>query len=75
LVLLCFALLITPHFGYGEPGGAESEGAESGGSEPRGTASSGDPAGASPRLSPRLERLSPQQQREWFDQRKVFSAV
>ncbi|CAI7742390.1 unnamed protein product [Closterium sp. NIES-53] len=44
-----------------EPGGAESEGAESGGAEPRGTASSGGPAGASPRLSPRPEPLSPEQ--------------
>ncbi|CAI7911473.1 unnamed protein product [Closterium sp. NIES-54] len=49
-----------------EPGGAESEGAESGGAEPRGaeprgTASAGGPAGASPRLSPRREPLSPQQ--------------
>ncbi|CAI7730886.1 unnamed protein product [Closterium sp. NIES-53] len=52
-----------------EPGGAESEGAESGGAEPLGTASSGGPAGASPRLSPRAEPLSPQQLREWFAQR------
>ncbi|CAI7772371.1 unnamed protein product, partial [Closterium sp. NIES-53] len=52
-----------------ELGGAESEGAESGGTEPRGTASAGGPAGASPRLSPRQEPLSPQQLREWFDQR------
>ncbi|CAI7918788.1 unnamed protein product, partial [Closterium sp. NIES-54] len=49
-----------------EPWGAESEGAESGGAElwgaePRGAASSGGPAGASPRLSPRPETLSPQQ--------------
>ncbi|CAI7730133.1 unnamed protein product [Closterium sp. NIES-54] len=49
-----------------EPGGAESEGAESGGAEPRGTASSGGPAGASPRLSPRLEPLSLLQLRDWF---------
>ncbi|CAI7737180.1 unnamed protein product [Closterium sp. NIES-53] len=49
-----------------EPGGAESEGAESGGAESRGTASSGGPAGASSRLSPRPEPLSPQQLREWF---------
>ncbi|CAI7741751.1 unnamed protein product [Closterium sp. NIES-54] len=49
-----------------EPVGAESEGAESGGAEPRGTASSGGPAGASPRLSPRPETLSPQQLREWL---------
>ncbi|CAI7903527.1 unnamed protein product [Closterium sp. NIES-54] len=41
-----------------EPGGAESEGAESGGAE-----------GASPRLSPQPEPLSPQQLREWFAQR------
>ncbi|CAI7798156.1 unnamed protein product, partial [Closterium sp. NIES-53] len=52
-----------------ERGGAESEGAESGGAEPRGTASSGGPLGASPRLSPRPEPLSPQQLREWFAQR------
>ncbi|CAI7833630.1 unnamed protein product [Closterium sp. NIES-54] len=45
-----------------EPGGARSEGAESGGAEPRGAASPGSPAGASP-------RLSPQQLREWLDQR------
>ncbi|CAI7869917.1 unnamed protein product [Closterium sp. NIES-53] len=69
--------------GGAEPGGAESEGAmfwgvepegvepggaESGGAEPRGTASSRGPAGASPRLSPRPEPLSPQL-REWFTQR------
>ncbi|CAI7808063.1 unnamed protein product [Closterium sp. NIES-54] len=52
-----------------EPGGADSEGAESGGAEPLGTASSGGPAGASPRLSPRPEPLSPQHLREWFAQR------
>ncbi|CAI7910289.1 unnamed protein product [Closterium sp. NIES-54] len=52
-----------------EPGGAESEGAESGGAEPRGTASSRGPAGASSRLSPRPEPLSPQQLCEWFAQR------
>ncbi|CAI7766608.1 unnamed protein product [Closterium sp. NIES-54] len=46
--------------------GAESEGAESGGAEPQGAASSGGPAGASPRLSPWPEPLSPQQQREWL---------
>ncbi|CAI7803984.1 unnamed protein product [Closterium sp. NIES-53] len=40
--------------------GAESEGAESGGAEPRGASSSGGPAGASPRLSPCPEPLSPQ---------------
>ncbi|CAI7807813.1 unnamed protein product [Closterium sp. NIES-54] len=51
-----------------EPGGAKSEGAESGGADQRGTASSGGPAGASPRLSPRSEPLSPQQLREWFAQ-------
>ncbi|CAI7809101.1 unnamed protein product [Closterium sp. NIES-53] len=51
-----------------EPGGAESEGAESGVAEPRGTASSGGSVGASPRLSPRPEPLSPQQLREWFAQ-------
>ncbi|CAI7922243.1 unnamed protein product [Closterium sp. NIES-54] len=52
-----------------EPRGAESEVAESGGAEPRGTTSSGGPAGASPRLSPRSEPLSPQQLRAWFPQR------
>ncbi|CAI7733714.1 unnamed protein product [Closterium sp. NIES-53] len=52
-----------------ESGGAEPAGVESGGAEPRGIASSGGPAGASPRLSPRLEPLSPQQLREWFAQR------
>ncbi|CAI7791540.1 unnamed protein product [Closterium sp. NIES-53] len=52
-----------------EPGGAASEGAESGCAEPQDTASSGGPAGASPRLSPRPEPLSPQQLREWFAHR------
>ncbi|CAI7819417.1 unnamed protein product [Closterium sp. NIES-54] len=52
-----------------EPGGAESEGAESGVAEPWGSASFGGPAGASPRLSPRLEPLSPQQLCELFAQR------
>ncbi|CAI7912033.1 unnamed protein product [Closterium sp. NIES-54] len=58
-----------------EPGHAESEGAESAGAEPRGTASSkgpassGGPAGASLRLSPRPEPLSPQQLHEWFARR------
>ncbi|CAI7771786.1 unnamed protein product [Closterium sp. NIES-53] len=52
-----------------EPGGAESEGAESGVAEPRGFASFGGLAGASPRLSPQPEPLSPQQLREWFAQR------
>ncbi|CAI7927605.1 unnamed protein product [Closterium sp. NIES-54] len=51
-----------------EPGGAESKSAESGGAEPRGTLSAGGPTGASPRLSPRQEPLSPQQLREWFAQ-------
>ncbi|CAI7729538.1 unnamed protein product [Closterium sp. NIES-53] len=51
-----------------EPRGDESKGAESGGAAPRGTASSGGLAGASPRLSPQPEPLSPQQLREWFDQ-------
>ncbi|CAI7877876.1 unnamed protein product [Closterium sp. NIES-53] len=45
-----------------EPGGAESGGAEPGGAEPRGAASSGVPAGVSPWLSPRPERL-----REWLN--------
>ncbi|CAI7916356.1 unnamed protein product [Closterium sp. NIES-53] len=52
-----------------EPGGAESEGAESGCAEPRGIAFAGGLAGASSRLSPRPEPLSPQQLREWFAQR------
>ncbi|CAI7787384.1 unnamed protein product [Closterium sp. NIES-54] len=52
-----------------EPGGAEFEGADSGGAEPLGTTSAGGPAGASPRLSPRPEPLSPQQLHEWFAQR------
>ncbi|CAI7866568.1 unnamed protein product [Closterium sp. NIES-53] len=51
-----------------QPGGAESEGAECGGADPQGTVSSGGPAGASPRLTPRPEPLSPQQLREWFAQ-------
>ncbi|CAI7879335.1 unnamed protein product [Closterium sp. NIES-53] len=51
------------------PGGGESEGTESGGAEPWGTSSSGGPEGASPRLSPRPEPLSPQQLREWFAHR------
>ncbi|CAI7791370.1 unnamed protein product [Closterium sp. NIES-53] len=51
-----------------EPRGAESEGAESGGAEPQGTASSGGPTGASRRLSPQPEPLSPQQLREGFTQ-------
>ncbi|CAI7876193.1 unnamed protein product [Closterium sp. NIES-53] len=53
--------------------GAESGGAEPGGAEPQGTepqgAEPGGPAGASPRLSPRREPLSPQQLRDWFAQR------
>ncbi|CAI7787103.1 unnamed protein product [Closterium sp. NIES-54] len=57
-----------------EPGGAESEGAESGGAEPRGTTSSRGPAGASPRLSPQPEPLSPQQQCEWFTQSTRFQS-
>ncbi|CAI7773897.1 unnamed protein product, partial [Closterium sp. NIES-53] len=52
-----------------ESGGAESEGSDSGDAAPLGIASSGGPAGASPRLSPRPEPLSPQQLREWFSQR------
>ncbi|CAI7799735.1 unnamed protein product [Closterium sp. NIES-53] len=64
-------------FGGAEPAGAESKGAglggvEPGGAEPRGTASSGGLAGASPRLSPWPEPLSPQQLREWFAQRTRF---
>ncbi|CAI7916108.1 unnamed protein product [Closterium sp. NIES-53] len=60
-----------------EPGGAESEGAESGGAVPGGAqpggiepkgAEPGGHAGASPRLSPRREPLSPQQMCEWFAQ-------
>ncbi|CAI7916682.1 unnamed protein product, partial [Closterium sp. NIES-53] len=52
-----------------ELGGAESEGVESGGAEQPGTPSFGGPAGASPRLSPRSEPLSPQQLREGFAKR------
>ncbi|CAI7884364.1 unnamed protein product [Closterium sp. NIES-54] len=52
-----------------ELGGAELEGAQSGGAEPMGTASSGGPEGASPRLTPLPEPLSPQLLREWFSQR------
>ncbi|CAI7932245.1 unnamed protein product [Closterium sp. NIES-54] len=52
-----------------EPWGAEFKGAESGGAELRGTASSGGLAGASPRLCPWPEPLSPQQLREWFARR------
>ncbi|CAI7834223.1 unnamed protein product [Closterium sp. NIES-53] len=52
-----------------EPGGTESVGAESGGAEPRGTTFAGGPVGASPRMSPQHEPLSPQQLREWFAQR------
>ncbi|CAI7927719.1 unnamed protein product [Closterium sp. NIES-54] len=71
-----------PPPGGAEPGGTASEGAgsgraepagvEPGGVEPRGTASFGGPAGASPRLSPRPEPLSPQQLREWFAQRTLL---
>ncbi|CAI7854595.1 unnamed protein product [Closterium sp. NIES-54] len=43
-----------------EPRGTEPEGTDSGGAEPRGTTFVGGPAGASPRLSPRREPLSPQ---------------
>ncbi|CAI7863941.1 unnamed protein product [Closterium sp. NIES-53] len=57
-----------------EPGGAASKGAEYGGVESRGTASYGGPVGVSPRLSPRLEPLSPQQLREWFAQRTRLRA-
>ncbi|CAI7779563.1 unnamed protein product [Closterium sp. NIES-53] len=46
--------------GGAEPGGAEPGVAEHGGVEPRG------PTGASARLSPRQEPLSPQHLREWF---------
>ncbi|CAI7734656.1 unnamed protein product [Closterium sp. NIES-54] len=58
-----------------EPGGAESEGAGSRGAEPGGAEPGGSepwgveprgPTGASPRLSPRPEPLSPQQLREWL---------
>ncbi|CAI7858036.1 unnamed protein product [Closterium sp. NIES-54] len=56
-------------FGGAEPGGAEPEGAECGGVEPRVTSSSVGPAGVSPQLSPRPERLSPQQLREWLTRR------
>ncbi|CAI7774649.1 unnamed protein product [Closterium sp. NIES-54] len=54
--------------GGDEPGGTEPGGAEPGDTEPEG-AEPGGPAGASPRLSPRREPLSPQQLREWFAQR------
>ncbi|CAI7765077.1 unnamed protein product, partial [Closterium sp. NIES-53] len=56
----------SPH---AEPGGAEFKGAESGGTEPRGTTPARGPAGASPRLTPQREPLSPQQLRKWFAQR------
>ncbi|CAI7742011.1 unnamed protein product, partial [Closterium sp. NIES-53] len=52
-----------------DPRGAEREGAESGGAESRGTASFGGLAGASLRMSPRPEPLSPQLLRDWFDWR------
>ncbi|CAI7887842.1 unnamed protein product [Closterium sp. NIES-54] len=52
-----------------EPRGGESEGAESGGTESLQAASSRGPIGASPRLSPRREPLSPQQLREWLVRR------
>ncbi|CAI7862072.1 unnamed protein product [Closterium sp. NIES-53] len=61
--------------GGAEPRGAESEGAGSGGAEPGGSepgvAEPGGveprgPTGASARLSPRQEPLSPQHLREWF---------
>ncbi|CAI7869086.1 unnamed protein product, partial [Closterium sp. NIES-53] len=52
-----------------EPAGVEPRGAECGDAEPQGSASSGGPVGASPRLSPQPEPLSPQQLREWFTQR------
>ncbi|CAI7805647.1 unnamed protein product [Closterium sp. NIES-53] len=60
--------------GGAEPGGAESEGAgskgaEPGGAEPGGAEPAGVLRGASPRLSPRPEPLSPHQLREWFAQR------
>ncbi|CAI7817947.1 unnamed protein product [Closterium sp. NIES-54] len=47
-----------------EPGGAKSEGV--GSAEPRGSALSGGLAGASPRLSPRSEPLSPEHLHERF---------
>ncbi|CAI7898708.1 unnamed protein product [Closterium sp. NIES-53] len=61
-------------FGGGEPGGAKPKGVElggagSGGAEHWGAASSGGATGASPRLSPRPETLSPQQLREWLVRR------
>ncbi|CAI7839645.1 unnamed protein product [Closterium sp. NIES-54] len=52
-----------------EPGGAGFESAEYVGAKPWGAVSAGGPAGASPRLSPQPEPLSPQQLREWFSQR------
>ncbi|CAI7846963.1 unnamed protein product [Closterium sp. NIES-53] len=45
---------------------SQSDGAKSGGAEPRGAALSGGCAGASLRLSPRPEPLSPKQLREWL---------
>ncbi|CAI7830305.1 unnamed protein product [Closterium sp. NIES-53] len=58
-----------------EPRGAELVGAEFGGAEPRGTTSSGGPAGASPRVSPRPEPLSPQHLREWFAWRTRYDTL
>ncbi|CAI7920995.1 unnamed protein product [Closterium sp. NIES-53] len=54
--------------GGAEPGGAGSRGAEPGGAE-RGGVEPRGPTGASPRLSPRQEPLSPQQLREWLVRR------
>ncbi|CAI7825521.1 unnamed protein product, partial [Closterium sp. NIES-53] len=60
--------------GGAEPGGAEPEGVEPGAAESEvaesgGAALSRGPSGASPRLSPRPEPLSPLQLREWLVRR------
>ncbi|CAI7889854.1 unnamed protein product [Closterium sp. NIES-53] len=62
-------LNLWPHFPCQRPCLHCLEGAQSGGAEPMGTASSGGPEGASPRLTPLPEPLSPQLLREWFSQR------
>ncbi|CAI7845714.1 unnamed protein product [Closterium sp. NIES-54] len=66
--------------GGAEPGGAEPGGSEPAGEEPRGSepegVEPGGPMGASPRLSPRSEHLSPQQLCEWFAQcTRLWSGV
>ncbi|CAI7933125.1 unnamed protein product [Closterium sp. NIES-54] len=52
-----------------ELGGAEPEGVEPGVAEPWGSASAGGPVGASHRMSPRPEPVSPKQLHELFSQR------